>query len=210
MYIQILPVRDVLKDDPPVSLHVDGAGDLGVVDVAGAKVALGPDPVTGVVGAGALAGPGVVLVVEGLLLLPGNVLNEVVSRLVGHVGILLKEEGILRNLVGDVVGGVLGVQDAIGQVGAGRALGRRLGVAVAVLGGVMGRGVVGGGMVGGGAVRHRRPDGDGHDKDNRSNLNQKYCVHSDTTNKTNQRQQSLASGHKTKILNKKDVPTDWV
>ena len=45
---------DVLQDDAPVALDVDGAADLGVVDLAGAEVALGAGPVGKVEGRGAL------------------------------------------------------------------------------------------------------------------------------------------------------------
>ena len=149
---------DVLQDDPPVSLNVHGARDLGVVHVAGAEVALGPDPVAGVVGRGALGGTAVVLVVEAVLLGSSDVLNKVISGLISNISVLLEEEGVLRDLVGNVVGGVLGVEHAVGQVGALGALGRGLGVTVAsVVGG--GSRVMGGGMVGGGAVGHGGPDG---------------------------------------------------
>ncbi len=45
---------DVLQDDAPVSLHVDGAADLGVVDLRRAEVSLGPGPVGQVERGGAL------------------------------------------------------------------------------------------------------------------------------------------------------------
>ncbi len=61
-------------------------------------------------------------------------LHQVVGRLLGHVRVLLQEDGILGDLVGDLVLGVLGVVDAEGQVGVESALGRRLGVAVAAVG----------------------------------------------------------------------------
>ena len=166
----------MLEDDPPVPLDVDGPGDLGVVDVGRAEVALRPDPVGSIVGAGPLGGSGVVLVVEGLLLLLGDVLDEIIGGLVRHVGVLLQEEWVLGYLVCDVVGGVLGVQDAVRQVRTLGALRCSLGVAVAVLGGVgagmVGGGVVRGGVVGRGTVGDSRPNCDGDYKDNRSNLKQ--------------------------------------
>ena len=149
-------LRDVLQDDPPVALHVDGPGDLGVVHLAGAEVALGADPVAGVVLAGALAGAGVVLVVKALLLGLSDTVDEVVGALVGDVGVLLEEERVLGDLEGDVVGGVLLVHDAEGEVGALGALGGRLGVTVTIArSGVGGGGAVGSGVdsvVGGGVV----------------------------------------------------------
>ena len=123
---------DVLQDDSPVALNVDGTGDLGVVNIAGAKVALRADPVAGIIGRGSLAGTSVVLVVKRLLLGLGDVLDKVISRLVGNISVLLQEKRILGDLVGNVVGGVLRVQDAVGKVGALGALGGSLGVTVAM------------------------------------------------------------------------------
>jgi hypothetical protein len=174
---------DVLKDNAPVALNVDSALDLGVVDDRGAEVALGAGPVGKVKGRGALGGAGVVLVVKGVLLISGDVVNQVVSRLVGHVGVLLQEDGILADLVSDLVLGVLGVLQTEGKVGVEGTRGR--GLRITVCWGVavgwamrsrmgcamrcavgrtmgMGRGVgsVGrrSGMVGAGSHRH---DGDG-------------------------------------------------
>jgi len=70
---------DVLQDYSPVALNIDSTGDLSVVNIAGAEVALGSNPVTGVIGRGSLGGSGVVLVVEGLLLGLGDILDEVIS-----------------------------------------------------------------------------------------------------------------------------------
>jgi len=110
-------LRDVLKNDPPESLDVDGSPDLGVVHVGGAEVALGSNPVGGVVGRRSLGGSSVVAVVEGVLLVLGDVLHEVVGALVGHVGVLLQENGVMADLGGDLVLGVLGVDETEGKVG---------------------------------------------------------------------------------------------
>ena len=142
-----ITLGDVLEDDSPVALHVDGPGDLGVIHLTGAEVALGPDPVTGVVLAGSLAGAGVVAVVEALFLGLCDSVDEVVGTLVGDVGILLEEERVLGDLESDVVGGVLLVDDAEGEVGTLGALGGRLRVTVSVSGGVVGRGMGGGASV---------------------------------------------------------------
>jgi len=118
--VVVVPVavslRDVLEDDPPVTLHIDGPGDLGVVNIGGTKVTLGSDPVSGVVLAGSLAGSSVVAVVETFLLRLGDHLHEVVSTLVSDVGVLLQEESVLADLGGDVVGGILLVQDTVGEI----------------------------------------------------------------------------------------------
>jgi len=109
-------LRDVLQDDPPVTLNIDSPGDLGVVNIGGTEVTLGSDPVTGVVLAGSLAGSSVVAVVETLLLRFGDDLHQVVSTLVSDVGVLLQEDSVLADLSGDVVGGVLLVQDTVGKI----------------------------------------------------------------------------------------------
>jgi len=109
-------LRDVLEDDPPVTLNIDSPGDLGVVNIGGTEITLGSDPVTGVVLAGSLAGASVVAVVETLLLRLGDHLHQVVSTLVSDVRVLLQEESVLADLGGDVVGGVLLVQDTVGKI----------------------------------------------------------------------------------------------
>jgi len=42
-------LRDVLEDDSPVSFNIDSASDLGVINVRGAKITLGSDPVSCVI-----------------------------------------------------------------------------------------------------------------------------------------------------------------
>lgn len=143
---------DVLEDDPPVALNIHCSGDLGVVDVGGAKVALRSNPVGGVIRRGALGGTTVVLVVKVFFLLLGDVLDQVVGGLVSNVSILLQEESILRDLVGDIVCGILRVQDTVGKVAALGTLGWGFWVTVGVgsrvvrFGGIWGgcRGVGGG------------------------------------------------------------------
>ena len=55
---------DVLQDNSPVALNIDSPGDLSVVNIAGAEVSLGSNPVAGIIGRGSLAGSSVVLVVK--------------------------------------------------------------------------------------------------------------------------------------------------
>ena len=145
-------LRDVLQDDPPVALHVDGPGDLGVVHVAGAEISLGSNPVACVILAGPLAGAGVVTVVKALLLGLGDSVHEVIGALVGDVGVLLEEERVLGDLERDVVGGILLVHDTEGEVRALSALGGRLRVTVSIARGGVGSRMGGGGAIGGGAV----------------------------------------------------------
>jgi len=42
-------LRDVLEDDSPVSFNIDSTGDLGVVNIGGAKVTLRSNPMSGVI-----------------------------------------------------------------------------------------------------------------------------------------------------------------
>jgi hypothetical protein len=107
---------DVLKNDAPVALDVDSALDLDVFDDRGAEVALRAGPVGKVKGRGALGGSSVVLVVEGVLLVSGNMVNQVVSGLVGHVRVLLQEDGILADLVSNLVLRVLEILQTEGKV----------------------------------------------------------------------------------------------
>ena len=138
-------LRDVLEDDPPVALNIHCSGDLGVVDVRGAEIALGSDPVGGVVRRGALGGTSVVLVVKGLFLFLGDVLDQVIGRLVSNVSILLQEESILRDLVRDVVRGIFRVQDTVGKVATLSTLGWGFWVTVGVGSGVVRFRGIGGG-----------------------------------------------------------------
>jgi len=142
---------DVLKDDSPEALHVDGTLDTGVKDFGGAKVALWANPVGGVEWGGSFGGSGVVGVVEFGFDRSGDGGDKVVGGLISHVGVLLEEQGVLGDFVGNVVGGVFGVFEAIGKVGASCAC--RGGFRVAVGGGGGSVAVGGGGVVRGGVVR---------------------------------------------------------
>jgi len=42
-------LRDVLEDDSPVSFNIDSASDLGVINIRGAKITLGSNPVSCVI-----------------------------------------------------------------------------------------------------------------------------------------------------------------
>jgi hypothetical protein len=81
--------RDVLKDNTPEAFDINGPTDLDVVDLTGAQVALGSNPVTDVIWTGSLGGSSIVVVVEALLLVGSDVVHQVIGRLVSHVGVLL-------------------------------------------------------------------------------------------------------------------------
>jgi len=140
---------DVLQDDPPVALDVHGPGDLGIVNVGGAQVALRSDPVAGIILRGSLGSTSVVLIVKGILLVLGDVLNQIISGLIGNISVLLQEQGVLGDLVSDVVSRVLRIKDTIGKVRALSTLGRGFGITISVVRSRMvGSRVVGGGTVG--------------------------------------------------------------
>lgn len=70
---------NVLENNAPVTFDVDGTLDLGVGHVRGAQVALGSDPVGGVVRRGSFGSSGVVIVVEGGFLVGSDVLNQIIG-----------------------------------------------------------------------------------------------------------------------------------
>jgi len=84
-----ITLRNVLQDDSPVALNIDSSGDLGIVYITGTKITLRSDPVGGIIGRGSLASTSVVRVVKPFLLGLGDVLDQIISRLVSNVGILL-------------------------------------------------------------------------------------------------------------------------
>jgi len=139
-------IRDMLEDDSPVALNIDGAGDLGVVNIRGAEIALRSNPVGSVILAWSLGCSSVVAVVEMFLLRLGNAINKVISRLVSNVSILLEEESILGDLDSNVICWIFLVNNTVGEVRSFSTLGRGLGVTVAVSSSM--RGVGGWGMVG--------------------------------------------------------------
>ena len=129
MHARLQPSRlgivvDLVDDHSPLACHVLGAPRLTVPDVTGTDVARRSGPVGDVIRRLALGGARVEAVVEGGLLLGGETLHQIVSRLVGDVGIFLGEEMVLLDGRLDLVGGVLGVLQAVGEGRVGRA-GRR-------------------------------------------------------------------------------------
>lgn len=130
-----IALRNVLQDNSPVALNIDSTGDLGIVNIAGAKIALRSDPVGSIIRRVSLAGPGVVAIIKSLLLLLGDVLHQVISRLVSDVSIFLQEESILRDLVGNVISRVLSIFHTVGEVTTLSTLGCSFRVTISILGG---------------------------------------------------------------------------
>lgn len=135
-------LRDVLQDDAPVALHIDGTGDLLIAHCGGTEVTLWPYPVRCVIGARALGGSGVVAVVKVLLLRPRDILHQVIRGLVGDVRVLLQEEWILGDLGRDVIGWILGVRHTEREIRTLGTLGRGLGVTVTIARGMVLRAMV--------------------------------------------------------------------
>jgi hypothetical protein len=135
-----IALGDVLQDDPPVALNIDSTGDLGIVHITGAKVALWSNPVSSIIRGISLASSSVVAIIKSLLLLLGDVLHQVISWLVSNVSVFLKEESILRYLVSNIICRVLSILNTVGKVTAFSTLGCSLRVTVSIL---RGRGRVG-------------------------------------------------------------------
>jgi len=127
-----ISIGNVLEDDSPVALNIDSAGDLGVVNIRGTEVSLWSNPVGSVILAWSLGCSGVVAVVKVFLLRLGNAINKVISRLVSNVSVLLEEESVLGDLVGNVIGRVLRVRNTVGKVTPLSTLWGSLGVTVAI------------------------------------------------------------------------------
>ena len=151
---------NVLQNNAPVTLNIDGPLNLAVNHFRGAQITFGSDPVGSVIRRGSLGGSGVILVVKSGFLVGSDVFNQIVGGLVGHVRVLFEENGVLRDLVGYIVVGVFGIFEAVGEVGVKGTWGRGLGVTVAVGGRSVGSWVVGimvgDGMVGSGMVGSMR------------------------------------------------------
>jgi len=125
-----ISLRDVLEDNPPITLYVDGPGDLGVFHLGRTEVTLRSNPVGGIVGRWTLGGSGVVVIVEMFLLLLRDVLNQVIRGLIRDISVLLQEESILRDLVCDVICWIFWVWDTVWQVTPFGTLRRSLGITV--------------------------------------------------------------------------------
>ena len=120
-----------------------------------------------VIRARSLRGSSVVVVVKGSLLVSGDELDQIIGGLVSDVRVLLQENGVLADFIGDLVLGVLGVLDTEGHVSVESAGGWGFGVAVPVVGrwGVMQGGVsmVGWAMVDGVGRVDGESDREGHE-----------------------------------------------
>lgn len=100
-------VVDIVDDDSPISVDVTGAFGHTVNDVGWAEITFGSDPMAGIIGRFALRSAGVVIVVESIFLVFGDVFDEIIGGLVGDIGVFLVEEVILRNSVLDFVLGII-------------------------------------------------------------------------------------------------------
>lgn len=140
---------DVLKDNAPIPLNVDSTFNLDVVNIAWAQIALRSDPVGRIIRTMTLGSTSVVVVVETVFLVGSDVVDQIIGRLVSHIRVLLQEDWILADLVGDVVLGIFGIFQTEGQVCVVSACWRSLGITVA-MGSRMRRSmrVVRGGVVG--------------------------------------------------------------
>jgi len=130
-------IVNVVDNDAPLAFHILGTLGHGIHHFGGTDVTLRTSPVGGIVGRVPSGGPSVVRVVEGLLLVLGNHVYQVVSRLVGDVSVLLGEEVIGSDGSLDLVLGILSVFQAVGESGVVSACGGHTWVAVSVLIGML-------------------------------------------------------------------------
>ena len=100
---------DVLENDTPVSFNVDSTFDFGVFNCGWAKVTFRSDPVGSIIGRRSLGSSSIVFVIEGSFLRSNDVLNQVIGGLVGNIGVLFQENGVLGDLVSDFVVGILSI-----------------------------------------------------------------------------------------------------
>ena len=105
--------------------------------------------------------------------------NQIIGRLVSHIGVLFQENGVLGDLVGDFIIGIFRVFKTIGKVGMKCAGRRGFGITVTMRGGGIRGGVVRSGMVRGGVMRGRVGsgcEGQGDGNDHGSDLNKKLFL----------------------------------
>jgi hypothetical protein len=111
-----ISLRDVLEDDSPVSFDIDSTSYLGVVNIRRTKVTLRSNPMRCIIRRWSLRGSWIVLVVKRLLLRLGNVLDKIISWLISNISVLLQEQSILGDLVGDIISRVLLVNNTIRKI----------------------------------------------------------------------------------------------
>jgi hypothetical protein len=127
-------IVDVINNHPPVSIDVPGPLGFGINHIRGAKIPLGSNPVGNIVGVGTLGGSSIILIVESLFLVLVQVLDKVIGRLIGDVGVLLVEQVVLGDGQLDVVLGIVGVFKAVVKASCIGTVGGQFGVTVALLG----------------------------------------------------------------------------
>ena len=86
---------NMLENNSPVPFNIDSPPDLAVNHLGWAQVTFGSDPVAGIIGRRSLGSSSVVLVVKSGFLVSGDMFDKVVGALVGHVRVLLQEDGVL-------------------------------------------------------------------------------------------------------------------
>lgn len=108
-------VVDIVDDDTPFAFYVEGTFGGGIGDVGGADVTLGTGPVGDIIRRVTSGGTSVVRVIEGLFLGLGHHIDEVISRLVSDVSILLGEEMVSTDGSLDLIFGIFFVHEAVSK-----------------------------------------------------------------------------------------------
>ena len=100
---------DVLQYHSPVSFNINSSFDFGISYMRGAKIAFRSNPVGGIIRRRTLGSSGIVIIVKASFLISSDVFDQIISRLVSDIGVLLQENGVLRNFVGHFIVRIFGV-----------------------------------------------------------------------------------------------------
>jgi len=112
-------VVDIIDNDAPFSLNILSTLGGGIDNIRGADVAFWTGPVGDIVGRVTSGGTSVVGVVKGFLLVLGDHVNEIISRLISNISILLSEEVVSADGSLDFIGWVFIIFKAVCEGGVG-------------------------------------------------------------------------------------------
>jgi len=132
-------VVDIIDNDAPFSLNILSTLGGGIDNIRGADVAFWTGPVGDIVGRVTSGGTSVVGVVKGFLLVLGDHVYEIISRLISNISILLGEMVVSADGSLDLVCWVFIILKAVGQGGVSIASrgSSRVTVGMLILGGSM-------------------------------------------------------------------------
>jgi len=112
-------VVDIIDNDSPFALNILSTLGGGIDNIRGADVAFWTSPVGDIIGRVTSGSTSVVRVVKGFLLFLGDHVNQIISRLISNISILLGEEVVSTDGSLDFIGWVLIIFKAVGEGGVG-------------------------------------------------------------------------------------------